>query len=725
MLRLVAILISAGAALAMSLVGLMETASADATIDMIWVESGQSHISEVDPTSPITLRVILTPGPSGSIAAGVSVDYTEAVGKVEVLSYASTPSDPLPFTLGEAIDTGSRIENINAYAFSGGLAAGQSFQLGTVTFRQIQPLSGTLEITVDANGPYDNVLDGNGNVVTDTTTFNSAFIDKAPDATPTATPTSTPTATPTATPTTTPTATPTVTPTVSVVLDFEGLADGEPIANFYNGGIGGNGSGPGPDLGVTFTNNAVAYIKQSASGTAPFDGEPSPVTAMFATTDTAPIMNVPAGFDTGFSMYYAATFVGRILVYDGLNSTGQLLADLPLPITGATFSSFVPIGIAFEGTARSVELAGVRFQIGFDNITLGSVIPSTESPSPTPTATPTATPTPTPTAAPTATPTPTPATFYKGSLILHTRANDQVVGTGFPFSQKFFIARPLGARCNPANGGLSCGTETLQKGAPLVGSGTVDLYRGLSPPGFALPASALRATAMGSLPQYTPYDYVSTYATNAHNYHRRGGFGPGFGPGKRTITFLGNDGPGARVTISPGAHQFGGTMRILGAMGAKRTHIYRNKKFIGTGFASFGVLGDECTLTCYVTGAQSNFQSLRYQTAMGKATTADITTLGLPWTTGMVSITATDGPFPTLFRRTGYDNRTAMGLGTIQLVAPQLTQWKFPNRSEPWDRHTGVIGILRIKFIPEPSGMAMFVAGAVLIRLFYRLRARD
>jgi hypothetical protein len=89
---------------------------------------------------------------------------------------------------------------------------------------------------------------------------------------------------------------------------------------------------------------------------------------------------------------------------------------------------------------------------------------------------------------------------------------------------------------------------------------------------------------------------------------------------------------------------------------------------------------------------------------MGKATTAYITTLGLPWTTGMVSITATAGPFPTLFQRTGYDHRTSMGLGTIQLVAPQLVRWDFPNRSGPWDRHTGAIGILRIKFAPEPSG---------------------
>ena len=109
---------------------------------------------------------------------------------------------------------------------------------------------------------------------------------------------------------------------------------------------------------------------------------------------------------------------------------------------------------------------------------------------------------------------------------------------------------------------------------------------------------------------------------------------------------------------------------------------------------------------------------------MGKVTTASITTLGLPWTTGAVSITATAGPFPTLFRRSGYDNRTAKGLGTIQLVAPQLVRWDFPNRSGPWDRHTGAIGILRIKFVPEPSGRVMLVAGMVLLSIIYRRRDR-
>jgi hypothetical protein len=161
-------------------------------------------------------------------------------------------------------------------------------------------------------------------------------------------------------------------------------------------------------------------------------------------------------------------------------------------------------------------------------------------------------------------------------------------------------------------------------------------------------------------------------------------------------------------------------MRLLGAMGAKRAHGLQNKEFVGSGLYSFYPIGGECTITCYVTGAQSYFRYHQYQTTMGKGTTANVTTLGFPWTTGAVSIAATAGPFPTAFRRSGYDNRTAKGMGTIQLVAPQLARWEFPGRSTPWDRHTGAIGVLRVKFVPEPTGWVVMIAGVVFLAAVYR-----
>jgi hypothetical protein len=158
-------------------------------------------------------------------------------------------------------------------------------------------------------------------------------------------------------------------------------------------------------------------------------------------------------------------------------------------------------------------------------------------------------------------------------------------------------------------------------------------------------------------------------------------------------------------------------------MGAKRAHVSKNKTFVGTASTSFGVIGGGCAgATCPAVIGTSTTGQLLYKTGMGNATTAAIATWGFPWTTGTVSVTAPAGPFPTLFKRKGYDDRTPNGVGTIQLVAPQLAEWTFPDRDAPWDRHTGAIAILRIKFIPEPSQLLMLAAGAAMVFALAKLR---
>ena len=166
-------------------------------------------------------------------------------------------------------------------------------------------------------------------------------------------------------------------------ITFEGLRDGESINQFYNGGTGGSGSGPGANYGISFSPNALAVIDSDAGGSGNFGGEPSPDTAMYFVSGTA-VMNVAAGFTTGFSFYYTSyQYPSSVTVYDGLNGTGNVLATLALPVTpynGApdpygTFSPFVPIGVSFAGTARSVDFGGTVNQVAFDNITIGSATP--------------------------------------------------------------------------------------------------------------------------------------------------------------------------------------------------------------------------------------------------------------------------------------------------------------------------------------------------------------
>jgi hypothetical protein len=163
------------------------------------------------------------------------------------------------------------------------------------------------------------------------------------------------------------------------VLTFEGLGDLEAVNEYYNGGLGGNGSGPGQSFGVSFSTNSLAVIDGDAGGSGNIGGEPSPSTVLFFLSGTA-IMNVAAGFDTGFSLYYSAVNVsGSISVYDGLDGTGNLLTSLQLPVTpsdggdpNGAFSPFFPVGVAFQGTAKSIDFGGTVNQIAFDNVTFGS-----------------------------------------------------------------------------------------------------------------------------------------------------------------------------------------------------------------------------------------------------------------------------------------------------------------------------------------------------------------
>jgi len=171
---------------AVALVGFAGVAGASATIDLIWNDTGTDTIADVPDTAAIRLNVILTAGPLGSQGAGVSVDYSQVAG-LSVVTFSNTPAQPyLPTTLGDALDTGTRVEGINSAAliflgFGTGLtAAGQSHQLGTITFSGSGGSGGGFTLTSDALGPNDGVLDLIGNNISGTTTFNTATMNVAP-----------------------------------------------------------------------------------------------------------------------------------------------------------------------------------------------------------------------------------------------------------------------------------------------------------------------------------------------------------------------------------------------------------------------------------------------------------------------------------------------------------------------------------------------------------------
>lgn len=178
-----------------------------------------------------------------------------------------------------------------------------------------------------------------------------------------------------------------------VVLDFEGVNATYPsgyatVGEFYNGGNSGDGT-TGTNYGISFSREALAICLNSttvfcSNTSRGGQGDPnSQKGGLFFLSGTQTYMNIAAGFDTGFSFFYAAiNNPGAVKVYEGENGTGTLLATVNLPTTtsacsgySAGFCPFKAAGVAFSGVAHSVSFAGVADQVVFDDVTFGSKDP--------------------------------------------------------------------------------------------------------------------------------------------------------------------------------------------------------------------------------------------------------------------------------------------------------------------------------------------------------------
>lgn len=158
------------------------------------------------------------------------------------------------------------------------------------------------------------------------------------------------------------------------VLTFEGVGDLNAVGEFYNGGAGGN-------LGVSFSPETLAVVDADDGGSGNFANEPSPNTIMFFLDANNAILNYASGFDTGFSFFYTSSTAATVTVYDGLDGTGNVLGTITVDAQhtngcagdpSGTFCNWTNIGVAFAGTARSIDFGGTANQTGFDNITFGS-----------------------------------------------------------------------------------------------------------------------------------------------------------------------------------------------------------------------------------------------------------------------------------------------------------------------------------------------------------------
>jgi hypothetical protein len=177
-----------------------------------------------------------------------------------------------------------------------------------------------------------------------------------------------------------------------ITLTFAGLNGNgaEAVENYYNGGTGSLGSGPGPNYGISFTPNGIV-CNPTPYGTCNTAGLPAGSQALYFLSGSAATMDVPAGFTTGFSFEYTAPFTTGtfVNVWSGLDDSGTLLATIVLPETppssgpgcfGQPFCPYEVAGITFAGVAMSADFGGATDAVAFSDITLGSATPGIPEP---------------------------------------------------------------------------------------------------------------------------------------------------------------------------------------------------------------------------------------------------------------------------------------------------------------------------------------------------------
>jgi hypothetical protein len=271
----------------------------------------------------------------------------------------------------------------------------------------------------------------------------------------------------------------------------------------------------------------------------------------------------------------------------------------------------------------------------------------------------------------------------------------------------------------------------VMKGAPLTGEQIVTLS-GTGPAGFKMKAApaapvktpgptgfGLRRTTSGEFNNIFPYVYSYTYATLRN---QAGSFFGGSGPGAFDLKYYQGKNLNARVAVKAGANQFGGVMRLLGQLTTKVCYFRNGGCSLGGNNWRYEAVGTSAYTSggMVTAGYVALNTAMYYHTVLMQVSTNMVRGYRFSWTTGSVTVSGLDPPHITVEKRHGYDKRTALGKGTIQLVTPVLTRWTQP----AFDQFTGGVGILRLQFVPEPGKWVLLAAGLSMLAVLYRRRGR-
>jgi Bacterial Ig-like domain (group 3) len=165
------------------------------------------------------------------------------------------------------------------------------------------------------------------------------------------------------------------------VINFGRLKNLEFIDQFYNGGMGSLGTGPGPNYGLQFTANAQTILSASKGGSGNFIGNPGGLPVMFFQTGNTVTMTATNGVGIAVWFYYSALQTGSATVYAGPNATGTILASITLPPNNSGCNTYKlcvwsTVGVPLSTTAGSISFAGVSDYLAIGPVHLGSALPT-------------------------------------------------------------------------------------------------------------------------------------------------------------------------------------------------------------------------------------------------------------------------------------------------------------------------------------------------------------
>lgn len=188
-----------------------------------------------------------------------------------------------------------------------------------------------------------------------------------------------------------------------------------------------------------------------------------------------------------------------------------------------------------------------------------------------------------------------------------------------------------------------------------------------------------------------------------------------------------------QINMMPGANQFGGTLEILGFLkgiakfkppelgGANRNVYFSQPTLAGAPLtANINPLQNIIKFTSAGSPLSVTLPTPSGGTIMATQVPNVSYQTGAPFTTGTVSVIATQVTSPFLYQRavvSGYDNRTANGQGNIQLVTPIA----FTNTGS----NNGFPQVKRLTLeLPEPgSALALAAGTAALLGLAWLRRS--